>query len=201
MFQRQMDGIFDTGKATGRILCLGAVVLVALGLVVVADPAWALEENVYRQFLGLDSRRFIWFLAQMHLFFGAFVLGVPLFVVIIEIVGWKNKNPKFDKLAYEFTSLLSVAYAITAALGGLLAFALFILYPTFMGYMAGVFKDVMFMYALLFFGETLALYMYYYGWYWLKSDRPIAVRLQWVLKGLGLAVGAFGLAFAVGAVG
>ena len=171
------------------------------GLAVAASPAWALEANEYRQFLGLDSRRLIWFLAQMHLFFGAFVLGVPLFAVIIEIVGWRNKDPKFDKLAYEFTSLLSVAYATTAALGGLLAFALFTLYPTFMGYMAGVFKDIMFMYALLFFGETFALYLYYYGWHWLKSDTPFADKLQWLMKGLGLVVMAFGVAFAFGAVG
>jgi len=176
-------------------------VSVALGLAVAATPAFALEENVYRQFLGIDSRRLIWFLAQMHLFFGAFVLGVPLFAVIIEIVGWNNKDPKFDKLAYEFTSLLSVAYATTAALGGLLAFALFTLYPTFMGYMAGVFKDIMFMYALLFFGETFALYLYYYGWHWLKSDHAFAANLQWLFKALSVVIAAFGLAFAVGAIG
>jgi len=177
------------------------VVTVALSLVLAATPAFALEENVYRQFLGIDSRRLVWFLAQMHLFFGAFVLGVPLFAVIIEIAGWNNKDPKFDKLAYEFTSLLSVAYATTAALGGLLAFALFTLYPTFMGYMAGIFKDIMFLYALLFFGETFALYLYYYGWHWLKSDQAFAAQMQWLFKGLGIVVAAAGLAFAVGAVG
>lgn len=90
---------------------------------------------MYRQFLGLDSRRLVWFLAQMHLFFGAFVLGVPLFAVIVEIVGWRKKDGRFDKLAYEFISLPSVAYATTAAFGGRPAFALFTLYPTFMGYM------------------------------------------------------------------
>ncbi len=187
------------GKGSIARLCLAA--LTVLGLAVVATPAFALEENVYRQFLGIDSRRLIWFLAQMHLFFGAFVLGVPLFAVIIEIIGWNNKDPKFDKLAYEFTSLLSVAYATTAALGGLLAFALFTLYPTFMGYMAGIFKDVMFMYALLFFGETFALYLYYYGWNWLKSDKPFSPNMQRLFKGLGLIVAAFGLAFAFGFIG
>ena len=187
------------GKGSIARLCLAA--LTVLGLAVVATPAFALEENVYRQFLGIDSRRLIWFLAQMHLFFGAFVLGVPLFAVIIEIIGWNNKDPKFDKLAYEFTSLLSVAYATTAALGGLLAFALFTLYPTFMGYMAGIFKDVMFMYALLFFGETFALYLYYYGWNWLKSDKPFSPNMQRLFKGLGLIVAAFGLAFAFGLIG
>ena len=187
--------------STRRYLAWCAVVFGAVAMFVLTTPAFALEENVYRQFLGIDSRRLIWFLAQMHLFFGAFVLGVPLFAVIIEVIGWKKKDPKFDKLAYEFTSLLSVAYATTAALGGLLAFALFTLYPTFMGYMAGIFKDVMFMYALLFFGETFALYLYYYGWNWLKSDKPFAPNLQRLFTVLGLIVAAFGLAFAFGLIG
>ncbi len=201
MAKRQRRSASTSGIATGAFPVLGIAALVVSCLVITANPAFAQEENVYRQFLGIDSRRLVWFLAQMHLFFGAFVLGVPLFAVIIEIVGWNNKDPKFDKLAYEFTSLLSVAYATTAALGGLLAFALFTLYPTFMGYMAGIFKDVMFLYALLFFGETFALYLYYYGWNWLKSDHPFAVNLQWVFKGLAVIVAAFGLAFAAGLIG
>ncbi len=123
----------------------------------------------YSTFFSLDSRKVIWFIAQMHLFFGAFVLGVPLFAVIIEGVGYKTGNEKFDKLAYEFTSLLSAAYATTAAIGGLLAFALYGLYPTFMGYLTGAFKEVMWIYALMFFGETFTLYIYYYGWDWLKN--------------------------------
>ncbi len=144
-----------TRLAMAGVIRFGVIAMAGLLLFMAATPAFALEENVYRQFMGLDSRRLVWFLAQMHLFFGAFVLGVPLFAVIIEVVGWKSGDKKFDDLAYEFTSLLSVAYATTAALGGLLAFALFTLYPTFMGYMAGIFKDVMFMYALLFFWRDL----------------------------------------------
>ncbi|MBI5683331.1 MAG: hypothetical protein HZC45_09280, partial [Deltaproteobacteria bacterium] len=77
-------------------------IIMAVSIVLVfASSAFALEENVYRQFMGLDSRKVVWFLAQMHLYFGAFVLGVPLFAVIIEIVGWRSKDKKFDKLAYE----------------------------------------------------------------------------------------------------
>ena len=175
-------------QVLNRISKPGAMIALFVLLVVVASPAFALEPNEYRQFMGIDSRKLIWFLAQLHLFFGAFVLGVPLFAVIIEIVGWRGKDPKFDKLAYEFTSLLSVAYATTAALGGLLAFALFTLYPTFMGYMAGIFKDVMFMYALLFFVETFCLYLYYYAWNWMKDTRPFANTTQWIFKGLGITV-------------
>ncbi|RLC58668.1 MAG: hypothetical protein DRI30_02290, partial [Chloroflexi bacterium] len=175
-------------QVVNRISKPGAMMALFALLVVVAFPAFALEPSEYRQFMGLDSRKLVWFLAQLHLFFGAFVLGVPLFAVIIEIVGWRGGDAKFDKLAYEFTSLLSVAYATTAALGGLLAFALFTLYPSFMGYMAGIFKDVMFMYALLFFVETFCLYMYYYGWHWMKGTRPFNNTTQWIFKGLGIAV-------------
>jgi cytochrome bd ubiquinol oxidase subunit I len=176
----------------------GAALFVVL---LTSFPAAAQQENEYRQIIGLDSRKVIWFLAQMHLFFGAFVLGVPLFAVIIEIVGWKGGDKKFDKLAYEFTSLLSVAYATTAAFGGLLAFALFTLYPTFMGYMAGTFKDVMFIYALLFFAETFALYLYYYGWGWLSNTTPFSAKTRWILKSLGVAVIIVGVLFFFGAFG
>ena len=187
--------------AHGRMGQTGLLSLAVLALVLLVNPASAQEANEYRQFLGLDTRKLIWFLAQMHLFFGAFVLGVPLFAVTIEVVGWRNGDPRFDKLAYEFTSLLSVAYATTAALGGLLAFALFTLYPTFMGYMGGVFKDVMFIYALLFFAETFFLYMYYYGWDWLKSGESFDPRLRWVFKALGAVVVLLGIVFFLGGFG
>ena len=178
-----------------------AIVLVAVALTLVPDAALAQEANEYRQVLGLDSRKLIWFIAQMHLFFGAFVLGVPLFAVTIEVVGWRKNDQRFDKLAYEFTSLLSVAYATTAALGGLLAFALFTLYPTFMGYMAGVFKDVMFIYALLFFAETFFLYLYYYGWEWLKGGAPFPLHVQRICQGLGALVIVVGVVFFFGGFG
>jgi len=188
-------------QVLNRISKPGAMLALFALLVVVASPAFALEPNEYRQFMGLDSRKLVWFLAQLHLFFGAFVLGVPLFAVIIEIVGWRGKDPKFDKLAYEFTSLLSVAYATTAALGGLLAFALFTLYPSFMGYMAGIFKDVMFMYALLFFVETFCLYLYYYGWNWMKGTKPFANTTQLIFKVLGIAVIVIAVVFFFGGFG
>ena len=178
-----------------RLLKYGGLGLL---LVFIAVPAFALEANEYRQIGGLDSRKLVWFLAQLHLYFGAFVLGVPLFAVIIELVGWRNKDKKFDKLAYEFTSLLSVAYATTAAFGGLLAFTLFTLYPTFMGYMAGTFKNIMFIYALLFFGETYCLYLYYYGWDWMSGGDEFNKRFQMVMKAIGGVILFIGVLFLLG---
>ena len=91
----------------------------------------------------------------MHLMFAAFVLGVPIFAVIVEIVGFKGGDIKYDKMAKEFTKLLSAAFASTASLGGLLGFCLFGLYPEFMGHMTNVFAPTMYIYALMFFGESI----------------------------------------------
>ncbi len=182
-----------------RMLAFGVVAL-SIGIFL-ASPVLAQEVSEYRQVMGLDSRKVVWFLAQLHLFFGAFVLGVPLFAVIIEVVGWRTKDPRYDKLAYEFTSLLSVAYATTAAFGGLLAFALFGLYPTFMNTLTGIFKDVMFIYAILFFAETFTLYFYYYGWELLKSTAPFRKDVQWIFRGSGVIVIAIGIWFFFGGFG
>ena len=54
----------------------------------------------------------------------------------------KSGDIRFDNLAREFTKLLSAAFATTASLGGLLAFALYGLYPAFMRYMTDVFHPV-----------------------------------------------------------
>lgn len=184
---------------TNRKVYFTSIVLAVV--IFIATPVYGFETDEYRQVFGLDSRKLVWFLAQMHLFFAAFVLGVPLFAVIIEIVGWRNGEERFDKLAYEFTSLLSVAYATTAAFGGLLAFALFSLYPSFMVYMTGIFKETMFIYALLFFAETFALYMYYYGWHWLKSSKLLSDKVIIVCRSLGVLVLLFAVIFFMGGIG
>ena len=35
----------------------------------------------------LDSRTVVWVVMELHLMFAAFVLGVPIFAMIVEIVG------------------------------------------------------------------------------------------------------------------
>ena len=133
--------------------------------VILAGPALGAEAGeAYRSFLGWDSRIAIWIIAEVHLMFGAFVLGVPIFVVTIEVVGWKTKDPRYDKLAHEFTKLLTGAFSFTALWGGLLAFSLFGLYPAFMRYLSDVFHDAMYVYALLFFLESVTVYLYFYLW-------------------------------------
>ena len=177
-------------------------------LIVLAWPVVALAQGgdaspQYRTVLGLNPRLVVWIVAELHSMFASFVLGVPIFAVIIETVGFhrnkerefkeyadgmakrtdltaeeeremesrlrdfatvQNRAQRYDTLAYQFTGLLTAAFATTAALGGLLAFTLFSAYPAFMDHLTGVFHSTFYIYALFFFGETFTLYIYYYSW-------------------------------------
>src|SRR5262245_35307037 len=121
-------------------------------------------EAEYRAFPVVGSRVAIWAIAQLHLLFAAFVLAVPLFAIIIEIIGYKTKDLRYDRLAHEFTKLLSVSFSLTATFGAFLTFMLIALYPKFTNYLMSVFSPTFLPYVLLFFAEAGFLYTYYYGW-------------------------------------
>ena len=74
----------------------------------------------YRDVPYVGARNVIWVIAQLHLLLAGFVLGVPLFAWVCEIVGWKGGEKRYDKLAKEFTKLLTSAYSTTALFGGIL---------------------------------------------------------------------------------
>ena len=141
----------------------------------------------YGDFPGIGARGAVWIAAQIHLMFAAFVLGVPMFVVITEFIGIVGKDSKYDKLSKEFTRLLVFAYSATALWGGLLLFFLSTLYPRFWGHMAEIFELSMWIYAGLFFIESFTLYLYYYGW-----DRWKEGRAKWGHWGLGLLLNVWG---------
>jgi cytochrome bd-type quinol oxidase subunit 1 len=126
--------------------------------------AKAVEDPEYRRFPVVGSRVAIWAVAQLHLLFAAFVLAIPIFAVIIEAIGYKTKDLRYDRLAHEFTKLLSVSFSLTATFGAGLTFMLIILYPKFTGYLMQVFSPTFLPYVLLFFLEAFFLYTYYYGW-------------------------------------
>jgi cytochrome bd ubiquinol oxidase subunit I len=121
-------------------------------------------EAEYRTFPVVGSRVAIWAVAQLHLLFAAFVLAVPLFALIIEVIGYKTGDLRYDRLAHEFTKLLSVSFSLTATFGAFLTFMLIALYPKFTNYLMSVFSPTFLPYVLLFFLEAFFLYSYYYGW-------------------------------------
>ena len=143
----------------------------------------------YPRISGVNSRVAVWIVAQLHLWFAAFVLAVPIFVFIIEAIGMRTRDKRYDDMAYEFIKVSITAYSLTAILGGLLLFSLILFYPQVFGYMSTIFKESMFYYALLFFVESAALYLYYYGWHWLQG--PFR---KWVHLSIGLVLNAAGTA-------
>lgn len=157
-------------KANKISLIFSVIILIALAVFSNSGFAAAgVATEDYRSFFGLNSRILIWVIAELHLMFGAFVLGVPMFAVAMESIYAKTRDEKLDKLAHEMAKLLSAAFATTAALGGLMAFTLYSLYPTFAQEMTRIFSKAMFVYALFFFGETFCLYAWYYSWDILKD--------------------------------
>jgi cytochrome bd-type quinol oxidase subunit 1 len=146
-----------------------------------------LTETDYPQIAGVNGRVAVWLVAQLHLWFAAFVLAVPIFVFIIEAIGMGTRDKRYDDMAYEFIKVSITAYSLTAILGGLLAISLMVFYPDLMKYMSGIFKESMFYYALLFFVESACLYLYYYGWHWLQGGFR-----KWVHLTIGLLLNAAG---------
>ncbi|MEE8304927.1 MAG: cytochrome ubiquinol oxidase subunit I, partial [Candidatus Tectomicrobia bacterium] len=123
------------------------------------------DDPEYRDLGGLIRPRvFMWVVAELHLMFAAFVLAVPMFALIIEFIGYKTGDTRYDDLAYDFTKLLSVSFSFTATLGALLTFGLIILYPGLTQYLVKIFSWTFLPYVLLFFFEAIFLYSYYYGW-------------------------------------
>lgn len=152
------------------------------------QPPPTLELRDYPVIGGFNGRIVVWFVAQLHLFFGAFVLGVPIFVWIIEIIGVMTKDKRYDRMAHEFQKVAMTGFSLAASFGGLLTLSLLAFYPDFMVYMASVFGDTMIYYALMFFAESFFLYTYYYGWDKMKEGRAKLLHLA-----LGFGLNASGL--------
>ena len=146
------------------------------------------EPPAYRNFPVVGSRVAVWIVAQLHLMFAAFVLAVPMFAFIIELIGYFNGDQRYNRLAYEFAKLLSTSFSFTASFGGFLTFLLIMLYPAFTNYMMEIFSWTFVPYVLLFFAEAGFLYSYYYGW---GKFHP----LVHLFLGLGLNVIGTGIMF------
>jgi cytochrome bd ubiquinol oxidase subunit I len=168
-----------------------ALAVVALLTVLSALPALAQDaakDPAYRAFPLIGSRLAVWAIAQLHLNFAAFILGVPIFAVIIEIIGWRTRDAQYDWLSHELVKLTFAAFSTTALLGALLLFLLIGYYPKFWTYMTSIFFPTYGIYAALFFAETFTVYIWYYGWDWLSGSR------KWIHVSLGVLSNLFGTA-------
>ena len=154
----------EQGRGAWLAGLLAFLALGAMPLLGFAQDVPAASATAYRDIPGLGSRNMVWVVAQLHLLLAGFVLGVPIFAWLCELVGWKTGEKRYDKLAKEFTKLLTSSYATTALFGGILLFLLIGFYPKLMNYLADVFFPSFIVYCLLFLVETATLYLYWYGW-------------------------------------
>ncbi len=142
----------------------GGLLVVALLFIPSAALFAETVESTYRDIPGIGSRNLVWVLSQVHILFGAFVLGVPMFIITIEVIGIMTKEKRYDKLALEFMDLIVACFATTAMVGILFLFALLVFYPTLMSAMADIFKPTYYVYVSLFLYETLSVYVYWDRW-------------------------------------
>ncbi|MHA1567638.1 MAG: cytochrome ubiquinol oxidase subunit I, partial [Alphaproteobacteria bacterium] len=184
-------------RARNIALALGTVAVLGAAAMLFVEPVLAQVEAAaapiptradYPRIGGVGGRGVVWGLAQMHLFLAAFVLAVPFFVLIIELVGVTSGDPRYDRMGREFMKISMAAYSFTALTGGGLTLALFLFYPVVMDYMLKVFQGQTLIYALLFILESVFLYLYYYSWDALRyGDR------KWFHLSLGLILNTVGL--------
>ncbi len=165
------------------------ILLTCIGIAVAGIYLGARSGVDYRDFDVIGSRNLIWILAQTMLLFAAFILAVPVFVLIIEIAGYKKKDERLDKLAKDFARLLPVSYSITAVFGGLFTLASYILFPKFMNYMTGIFKPTYIVFVVLIFLESTAVYIYWTTWDRLSGEKKLLhIGIGLVLNILGTLV-------------
>lgn len=124
------------------------------------------------EFPYTGNRTAVWIVAQLHILFAAFILGAPIFAVVSEWLGYKNQDPKYDRLAKEVTKVTVILYSMTALTGGLFIFVLLATYPDFTTWLISHFFVIFaIVYPLLFILETFILYTYFYSWDSMKGPQ------------------------------
>ncbi len=173
----------------------GWLIFVSLGLFLFAGLAFAdvalAAEGVmteYRDIPWIGSRNAVWMIAQLHILFAGFVLGVPMFALTCEYIGYKTGDIRYDKLAKEFTKLLTASFGTTATFGAILLFLLVGMYPKLFNYLSGVFFATFILYAFLFILETVVLYIYWYGWDYMAGRKKLHLFMGLLLNLVGLAI-------------
>ncbi|MBI5345047.1 MAG: cytochrome ubiquinol oxidase subunit I, partial [Deltaproteobacteria bacterium] len=108
---------------------------------VISKDAWNVPYARFSYF-GLSNRDMAWVMGQLHILFASFILGVPFFIIIAEILGWKSGDEKYERLAKETTKIVVMCYSLTALTGGFFLFILVAFYPSFMTWLFRGFQNL-----------------------------------------------------------
>lgn len=155
--------------------------LLVLGLTISAYAAAQSDiPEVEYTFPYIGNRVAIWIISEVHLLFGAFILGTPIFIVVCEYIGMRTKDMRYERLAKEVTKVTLLCYAFTVLFGGMFAMFLFALYPKLSAYLLIKFFPIAVgVYSILWVIESTLMYIYWYTWDTVGAKR----------KGLHLTIG------------
>ena len=117
------------------------------------------------------ARTVLWGVAQLHVFFGAFVLGAPIFIVISEYLGLRKGDKRYERLAHEMMKAVGIAYAFTAVFGVMFAFMLMGPFGTSTSYLMERFFPLFATYGVLILVESSVMYAYWYSWDRMREPR------------------------------
>ncbi|VAX23050.1 hypothetical protein MNBD_NITROSPINAE02-153 [hydrothermal vent metagenome] len=116
-------------------------------------------------YFGLSNRDVIWIFALLHILFASFILGVPMFIIIAEILSWKTGDERYERLAKETMKIVVMCYSFTAIFGVFFLLLTIAFYPSFMTWLFRGFNNlVTFWYPFIILVETSLMYAYYYLW-------------------------------------
>jgi cytochrome bd-type quinol oxidase subunit 1 len=138
----------------------------------------------------IGARSAVWLAAQLHLFFAAFVLGAPIFIVISEWLGLRTRDARYERLAKETMKVVAIAYSLTAVFGVLFAFVLMGPYQPVTNYLFKVLYPVWALYGLFILLETACMYVYWYTWEPLNRS----TQAKWAHISIGILLNVLGTA-------
>jgi len=186
------DGLANRWQA-GRLSQILFLLPIAIVLLLTASLAFAQGGAAhtpvdYRDIPYIGSRNLIWILAEVHLLFGGFVLGVPVFAWICDVIGAITKEDRYNKLAYDFISLTLAAFEMTAMLGATFLLFLIALYPKVVNYLTGIFWPTYYIYVMLFAASMIILYLYWSGFETMKKRKGLHLFFGFMLNLIAVGV-------------
>jgi len=178
----------DPPMTRKRCLTVGLIAVGFLLMWPVTASAQVPPLPIHKFPLG-GNREAVWVVAQLHILFAAFILGAPIFVTVCEILGWKNGDARYERLAREVTNVTAILYSMTALTGGFFIFVLLATYPRLTEWLVNHFFPIFtIMYPALFIAETIVLYLYWYTWDTLQGAKKLRhIALGVLLNVIGTA--------------
>ncbi|VAX25517.1 hypothetical protein MNBD_NITROSPINAE02-1190 [hydrothermal vent metagenome] len=180
-------------RLVGKLSPIAGVLPIVALILLAAAPAFAqggdsLATVDYRDVPLIGSRNLIWIVAELHLLFGGFVLGVPVFAWICHAVGVITKEDRYVRLANDFISLVLGAFEMTALLGVTFLLFLMALYPKVVSYLTNIFWPTYYVYVVLFALSMVTLYLYWSGFKTMKDRKLLHLFLGFMLNLIAVLV-------------